>query len=208
MLDGRRAARSPTLKLPAGYVAVPHGPVEGDGQGRRRPSCSPSLLSFVFMYLILAAQFESWLHPVTILLSLPLTLPFALLSLHPVRPVARTSSRCSASWCCSAWSRRTRSCRSITPTSCARRAWTALEAILQANRDRLRPDPDDHAGLRGRHDPAGAVRRHRRRLQPGHRRRRGRRPDAVAAAHPAGDAGGLLAVRRRPPVAGAEDEEG
>ncbi len=68
------------LGMPPAYTAT----VAGRGRELERTFVEfgwAFLLSIVFMYMVLAAQYESLVHPLVILLSLPLSLPFALASL-------------------------------------------------------------------------------------------------------------------------------
>ena len=69
-----------TMNIPAAYTTT----VSGRARELERTFTEfiwAFILSIVFMYMILASQFESTVHPLTILLSLPLSVPFALLSL-------------------------------------------------------------------------------------------------------------------------------
>jgi len=78
-LEALRAAVA-AMGLPAAYTTR----VSGRGRELERTFGEfvwAFALSIVFMYMILASQFENLVHPCTILLSIPLCVPFALLSI-------------------------------------------------------------------------------------------------------------------------------
>ncbi|MEZ5345929.1 MAG: efflux RND transporter permease subunit [Pyrinomonadaceae bacterium] len=68
------------LNIPAGYQAGYVGQSKELGKAGFYFLLA-IILSFIFMYIVLAAQFESFIHPITILLTLPIAIPFGILSI-------------------------------------------------------------------------------------------------------------------------------
>jgi HAE1 family hydrophobic/amphiphilic exporter-1 len=66
--------------LPAGYSSRFSGTVKVLDETNKSLIVT-FLLASIFMYMVLAAQFENLLHPLAIMMSLPLSIPFALLTL-------------------------------------------------------------------------------------------------------------------------------
>ena len=167
------------------------------GRWPRRPttsssrSCSRSL----FIYMVLASQFNSFVHPLTIMTSLPLSLPAGLLALMAFGMTLNVYSAIGLMMLFGIVKKN--SILQVDYTNTLRAQ--GMERHEALDRRQPRPaaaDPDDDDRDHRRHDSDCVRPRRRRRLarvDGGHDHRR---PGALPAADAAGHAGRLLVLRR------------
>ena len=125
------------LDIPPGY----HTGVTGYGKMIKQTGEGfqlAILMSVIFMYMVLASQFESFLHPITIMLSLPLAFPFALVSLLSIGATLNMFSALGILLLFGVVKKN--AILQIDHTIGLRAAGLPIsEAIIRANRERLRP---------------------------------------------------------------------